>query len=122
MCFSNKRAFSALREGDYTVKRESPKWGDMRKASSYGRQFNRGTKGVATMKIRVKVDRSACIGAAECTLIAPHIFSLDAENKAVVNEEAAAQADEALLWEVADSCPALAIILYDENGDQVYPQ
>ena len=72
--------------------------------------------------IKIAVNREACIGAGECAMLAPHIFHLDDENKAVVNEAAAAEADETLLWDVADSCPALAIILYDENGDQIYPQ
>lgn len=72
--------------------------------------------------MQVRVDRKACIGAGECALTAPHIFHLDRENKAVVDSAAAAAADEDLLWQVADTCPALAIILEDDEGNQIYPQ
>ena len=71
--------------------------------------------------MKVRIDRPACIGAANCVAVAPHLFQLDRDNKAVVNQ-AAAETDEEILWEAADGCPALAIILEDDDGHQVYPQ
>ena len=72
--------------------------------------------------MKVRVDRVACIGAANCVAVAPHLFQLDRDNRAIVNQTLAEEADEDLLWEAADGCPALAIILEDDDGHQVYPQ
>lgn len=72
--------------------------------------------------MKVRIDRPACIGAANCVAVAPHLFHLDRDNKAVVAQAAAEEADEEILWEAADGCPALAIILEDDDGHQIYPQ
>ncbi|MFZ2804490.1 MAG: ferredoxin [Patescibacteria group bacterium] len=69
---------------------------------------------------KIVVDRDLCIGAAPCVVVAPGVFQLDDENKAYIVDPKAAD-DETLLL-AAQSCPVLAIILYDENGKQVYPE
>lgn len=68
---------------------------------------------------KIEVDRELCIGAASCVAIAPAVFELDEENKAIVKDLNAA--DYATLVEAARSCPTKAIFLYDETGKQVYP-
>ena len=65
------------------------------------------------------IDRDLCIGAASCMAVAPDVFELDKDNKAVVKNKDAAD-DETLLL-AAQSCPTKAIILYDEEGNQIYP-
>lgn len=97
------------------------------------------------MAYKVKVDRLLCIGTADCVAIAPNTFELDDEAKAVVKDQArlgsARQArlaedgassaearresrrgdsDEKIL-EAAKTCPVLAIIVEDEDGEQVFP-
>ena len=68
---------------------------------------------------KIYVDRELCIGAASCVAIAPGVISLDEENKAyVVNPEGA---DQGTILLAAQSCPTRAIILYDEDGNQIYP-
>lgn len=69
------------------------------------------------MKIEVK--RDICIGAATCTAIAPDVFELDDEMKAVVKNPQGAS-DEIIL-EAARSCPTLAIYVYDDAGKQIFP-
>ena len=69
--------------------------------------------------MRVRVDRDLCIGVGNCVAIAPTVFKLDEENKAVVLEPASVD-DDALL-EAAESCPVQAIILEDNEGKQLYP-
>ena len=69
------------------------------------------------MKIEVK--RDLCIGAATCTAIAPDVFELDDEMKAVVKNPQGA--DEATILEAAQSCPTLAIYIYDDAGTQIFP-
>lgn len=68
---------------------------------------------------KIYVDRNLCIGAASCIAVAPDVFELDNENKAVVKNPTGAD-DETLLL-AAQSCPTKAIILYDEQGNQIYP-
>ena len=68
---------------------------------------------------KIYVDRDLCIGAASCVAIAPEVFELDGENKAIVRNPKGAD-DETILL-AAQSCPTKAIIIYDEEGNQIYP-
>lgn len=70
---------------------------------------------------KVVVDRAACIGAATCIVVAPTAFKLDGENIAVP-QPGAEQLDDDTLLMAAQSCPTSAIILYDENGEQIFPK
>ncbi|MDP2917197.1 MAG: ferredoxin [Dehalococcoidia bacterium] len=69
--------------------------------------------------MKVKVDRDICIGVGNCVAFAPTVFKLDDENKAVVLD--VASADEKTIMEAAESCPVSAIIIEDDNGNQLYP-
>jgi len=51
--------------------------------------------------------------------IAPTVFAMDAENKAVALDPSSV--DERTLWEAVQSCPEKAIILEDDKGNQLYP-
>lgn len=68
---------------------------------------------------KIVVDRNLCIGAASCIAIAPGVFELDSENKAVVYNEKGAD-DETILL-AAKSCPTRAILVFDTEGKQIYP-
>lgn len=68
---------------------------------------------------KIFIDRDLCIGAASCIAVAPGVFELDKENKAFVKDSTAAD-DETILL-AAQSCPTKAIMLYDEEGNQIYP-
>ena len=68
---------------------------------------------------KIVVDRDLCIGAASCVAIAPGVFELDSENKAVMFNAEGADAETILL--AAQSCPTRAIFLYDEDGNQLFP-
>lgn len=85
-------------------------------------------------KIRVKVDEDLCIGAASCVTIAPETFQMNDENKANVLDHGTEpggptyerwmevtedQMETILLG--AQSCPTLAIFIYDEAGKQLFP-
>jgi ferredoxin len=82
--------------------------------------------------MRIRVDREKCIGAAACVALLPKVFKLDQENKAVIHRqdgqessdwadyiEVDASPDE--LIAAAESCPVLAIIIEDDDGNQIYP-
>ena len=68
---------------------------------------------------RIEVDRELCIGAAPCVVVAPKVFQLDNDNKAVVADAHGADDDTILM--AAQSCPVQAIMLYDEEGNRIYP-
>ena len=66
------------------------------------------------------VDRALCIGAANCVAIAPTVFELDDERKAVVIDPYGV-GDE-LIKAAAQACPTKAIVLQDEaTGETIYP-
>lgn len=87
------------------------------------------------MKLRIKVDPDLCIGAASCVTISPGIFQLNDENKAVVLDhstepngrtyertiEVTGEEKENILL-AAQSCPTLAIFIFDESGKQLFPE
>ena len=69
--------------------------------------------------MKVRVDRELCIGVSNCVAIAPTVFELDDEKKAVVLDPGSV--DEKTLMEAAESCPQDAIIVEDDKGNQLYP-
>lgn len=67
---------------------------------------------------KVVVNRDLCIGAASCVALAPTVFDLDNEGKAVVKGLEATDED---ILAGAQSCPTQAISVFDEEGNQLYP-
>ena len=71
-------------------------------------------------KYKVTVIRDKCIGAASCVAIAPKVFQLDGEQKAIILSED--ELDDIKLL-AAQSCPTAAIIVTNiETGEQVWPK
>lgn len=84
------------------------------------------------MALKVKVDRNLCIGAATCVAVAPKVFELDSEGKAVilkkdgsktsdfVNYKDINDTEESILY-AAKSCPVDAIIIVeaDDQGKEI---
>jgi len=69
--------------------------------------------------MKVKVDRDLCIGVSNCVAIAPTVFKLDGKNKVMVLDPSSV--DDDTLLEAAESCPENAIIIEDDEGNQLYP-
>lgn len=69
---------------------------------------------------RIVVDRPKCIGANSCVVVAPGVFQLDKDNLAYVVDPDSTDEDTILM--AAQSCPILAILLYDENGKKIFPE
>lgn len=69
---------------------------------------------------RVVVDRQACIGAGSCVVVTEELFQLDEQNLAyVVDPESY---DDETVKLSAESCPVLAIHLYDKEGNKLFPE
>ena len=69
---------------------------------------------------RIVVDRPKCIGANSCVAVAPGVFQLDEENLAYVVDPDST--DEDTIMMAAQSCPVLAVLLYDENDKLIFPE
>ena len=86
------------------------------------------------MKLRIVVDPDLCIGAASCVTIDPETFVLNVENKAEVLDHGqapdgpsyertieATEEEKNNIIAAAQSCPTLAITIFDDQGQQLYP-
>ncbi len=69
--------------------------------------------------IRIRIDRTLCVGFGDCVTASPDAFALDEEN-VVVFKTPDAVAREALLRACA-SCPVDAITVWGEGGEQIVP-
>ena len=69
--------------------------------------------------LRVRIDRSLCVGFGDCVGIAPEAFALDDENIAVLVDPD--RLDRARFIEACDACPVDAITVWDEGGRQLVP-
>jgi ferredoxin len=63
--------------------------------------------------VRIAIDRTVCIGAANCTRLARGVFALDDDSLAVVIDPAAA--DLETLKRAEASCPSGAISIEDDE-------
>jgi ferredoxin len=70
-------------------------------------------------RIAIAVDRTLCFGFGDCVDTAPAVFALDEEDKAVVLDSDADHVE--VILEAAQNCPVDAIIVTDEQGNQIYP-
>jgi ferredoxin len=69
---------------------------------------------------KVSVDRTKCFSQEQCVATAPQVFSLDAEQISTVGD--IALADDETLLAAARACPVQAISVFDQEGNQLYPE
>jgi ferredoxin len=70
-------------------------------------------------RVRIEVDRELCYGFGDCVDSLPDVFALDDEDTAIVLDPEAAGIEDIL--EAAQNCPVDAIIVTDDDGEQLYP-
>jgi ferredoxin len=76
---------------------------------------------VQVNSVKITIDRDLCIGAATCLAIAPEVFALDSDAKAIILSSADTT-DDATILDAARGCPTAAIILEDQNGQKLFPK
>jgi len=87
---------------------------------------NQQAKDVATVttsdgkKVKVRIDRNLCIGAASCVAVAPKMFALDNEAKAILLPTSGEESFQSVV-DAAKSCPVAAIFVEDEQGNKIFP-
>ena len=75
---------------------------------------------VKVNSLTVTVDKDLCIGAATCIALAPQVFVLDNEAKAIILDTADTASDDAIL-DAARGCPTAAIFI-DKDGERIFPK
>jgi ferredoxin len=73
--------------------------------------------GEGAAMVRASVDKQSCQSSGRCVRAAPGAFALDADHLAEARAGAAALAEDELLA-IARACPALAIHVFDELGEE----
>lgn len=68
----------------------------------------------------IRIDRTLCIGSGNCTNIAPEIFVIREDNIVDFQDETP-DIEAGRLEESASICPVDALIVEDENGEQIIP-
>ena len=69
--------------------------------------------------LRVRIDRTLCVGFGDCVTAAPEAFVLDGDDVAVFR--APETVDRACLLRACASCPVDALTVWDESGEQIVP-
>ncbi len=72
---------------------------------------------VGTLKVRI--DRTLCVGFGDCVERAPDTFRLDHEDIAVFVDPGVTDRDR--LVQACDDCPVDALMVWDEHGNQLVP-
>jgi ferredoxin len=68
----------------------------------------------------MRIDRTLCIGSGNCTNLAPELFVIRQDNIVDFQDETP-DIEAGRLEEAASVCPVDALILEDENGEQIVP-
>jgi len=70
--------------------------------------------------LRVRIDRTVCVGFGDCVKAAPEGFALDDDSVAVFVQPETLARERLLL--ACDTCPVDAITVWDVDGRQLVPQ
>ena len=71
------------------------------------------------MALRVRIDKNSCQSSGNCLEAAPEAFAFDADGLAEAGP-GAESLPRARLLEIARRCPALAIAVFDETGNEIF--
>jgi ferredoxin len=71
-------------------------------------------------KLKVVIDRTTCIGSANCVKSAPEVFVLD-EEKICTFRNDLQTIDEDRLIESCTVCPVSALSIFDRDNNQLVP-
>lgn len=69
--------------------------------------------------LRIRIDRTLCVGFGDCVTEAPEAFVLDDSGTAVFVDPGTVERER--LLRACDVCPVDAITVWDESGAQLVP-
>ena len=70
--------------------------------------------------LKIKIDRTTCIGTANCIRVAPDVFELDNE-KICSFKVNTTETEKETLVEACSVCPVKALYVIDKEGNQIVP-
>jgi ferredoxin len=70
--------------------------------------------------LTIKIDRTTCIGTANCIKVAPDVFELD-NGKICSFKENTPDIEKEILVESCSVCPVNALYVIDNKGNQIIP-
>jgi len=74
---------------------------------------------VVVHTLRVRIDRSLCVGFGDCITEAPEAFTLDEDGVAVFVSPQSVERER--LLRACELCPVDAITVWDAEGNQIVP-
>lgn len=66
------------------------------------------------IRVRVRLDKSRCVGHAQCYAVDPDLFPIDESGYSIVEEHEVRPEDEQLTRDGVASCPEMALIIEDD--------
>jgi len=69
--------------------------------------------------LRIRIDRTTCVGFGDCVKAAPEGFKLDEDSVAVFVQPESVERER--LLQACDACPVDAITVWDAEGRQLVP-
>lgn len=70
--------------------------------------------------VTVEIDESLCIGSGNCVNMAPEVFEINDDNIVAFKEDAP-DIDQGRLIEACSVCPVDALVVHEEDGEQIVP-
>lgn len=70
-------------------------------------------------ELRVRIDRTLCVGFGDCITEAPEAFVLDESGTAIFVNPGVVERER--LLRACDACPVDAITVWNETGSQIVP-
>ena len=65
-------------------------------------------------RVRVRLDKSKCVGHAQCYAVDPELFPIDASGYSILEDHEVKPEDEELTRDGVASCPEMALILEED--------
>lgn len=69
--------------------------------------------------LRIRIDRTLCVGFGECVTAAPEAFALDSDDLAAFMKPDLVERER--LLKACEACPVDALTVWDESGRQIVP-
>ena len=70
--------------------------------------------------LRIRIDRTRCIGSGNCVNVAPEVFELGPDRIVTFRDDARAVERERMV-EACRVCPVDALFAFDEEGNELAP-
>jgi ferredoxin len=64
--------------------------------------------------VKVRLEKSRCVGHAQCYAVDPNLFPIDASGYSILEEHEVSPEDEQVIRDGVASCPEMALIIEED--------